>query len=334
MPSALRPSGLRICAQCGANVPPTLPACEACQGPVSSSVSIPYPPMGLMFVQVRCQFGCVQCGTKSPINTLDADGHFFCFGCNQERSFDTDMWKESLVRLANLAGDAFWTNMRVYPPWPQVMPEEDWLDEQSGWEDLSSMVPRLMKNILPKIGLERAQLTIEQSGTTFGADGMKTGTYDVEVFPGHPLCRRCRSPLEVGFPARGIAQACCRFCQVNEIYNAPYTLLQECPELVAALADDLVKGWAPARLEAKAGAAALAILCPQCGSSLSIAPGTRVAMCQYCKTSSLIPERAMSSAGKAPAPQAWWMVLAAPCSLRTLLSAPGAGRTQDDDDDA
>lgn len=333
MPAGMHPSGLRICAHCGANVPPVLQACGACNGPVSTTLTIPYPPTGVMFMQVRCKFGCVQCGSKSPIDTLDADGRFYCFGCSQERLFDTDMWKEKLVRIANVVGDAFWTNMRIYPPWPPVMPEEDWLDDQDGWDDVSEMIPELMKNFLPKIGLEKARLTMEQSGTVFSSGGMKTGTYDVALFPGHPLCNQCRSPLEVSFPARGVAQVVCRRCNVNETHTAPQSIVAECPELLAAIADDLVQGRAPARVEPKAGTAALAILCPQCGSSLSLPHGTRVAVCQYCKTSSVIPEKATGTVGKAPEPEAWWMILYAPSSLRNLLSQPGAGRNRDDDFD-
>lgn len=331
MPAGMHATGLRLCAHCGANVPPVLQACGACGGPVSTTLSIPYPPQGVMFIQARVKFACVQCGTKSPIDTLDGDGRYYCFGCNQERMFDTDMWKEKLVRIANIVGDAFWTNMRIYPPWPAVTPEEDWLEDQDGWSDVAEMVPELMTNFLPKIGLERARLTMEQSGTVFGSGGMKTGSYDVAFFPGHPLCTSCRSPLEVSFPARGVAQVVCRKCNVNETHQSPQNLLAECPELLAAIATDLVQGRAPARVEAKAGTAALAILCPQCGSSLTLAQGTRVAVCQYCRTSSVIPEKATGGAGKVPEPEAWWMILYSPCSLRNLLSRPGAGRNRDDD---
>jgi hypothetical protein len=295
-------------------------------------VSIPYPPSGVMFIQVRLKFGCTQCGNRSPIDTLDADGRFFCFGCNQERLFDTDMWKEKLVRIAAVVGDAFWTNLRVYPPWPAVMPEEDWLDDQDGWDDVSEMVPRLMADFLPKVGLERARLTMEQEGTVFGAGGMKSGSYDVALYPGHPLCGSCRSPVEISFPARGVAQLVCRPCNVNETHHAPPSLLGECPELLAALAPDLVQGRPPARVEPKAGTAAMAILCPQCGSSLALPHGTRVAVCAHCKTSSLVPERAAGALGKAPDPEPWWLCLYAPSSLRNLLSQPGAGRNRDDDD--
>lgn len=331
MPPGLQASGLRICAHCGANVPPVLQACGACNGPVAQSISIPYPPPGVMFIQVRLKFGCVQCGQRSPIDTLDGDGRYFCFGCNQERLFDTDMWKEKLVRIANVVGDAFWTNMRIYPAWPPVLPEEDWLEDQDGWDSVAEIIPELMKGFLSKIGVERARLTMEQEGTVYGSGGMKTGTSDVALFPGHPLCSSCRSPLEVAFPARGVAQVVCRRCNVHETHVAPDNLLAECPELLAALAPDLVQGRAPARVEAKAGTAALAILCPQCGSALALPQGTRVAVCQYCKTSSLIPEKVTSAPGKIPDPEAWWMILYAPSSLRTLLSQPGAGRTADDD---
>lgn len=331
MPPGLQATGLRICGQCGANVPPALSACGACNGTVATAISIPYPPQGVTFVQVRLKFGCTQCGTRSPVDTLDADGRFFCFGCNQERLFDTDMWKEKLVRIAAVVGDTFWTNVRVFPPWPAVVPEEDWLDEQDGWDDVSEMIPRLMTDFLPKLGVERARLTMEQEGTVFGAGGMKTGTYDVALFPGHPLCGSCKSPLEVSFTARGVAQALCRSCNVQEVHRAPPPLLDECPEILGALATDLVQGRAPARVEPTAGTAALAILCPQCGSSLSLRSGERVAICAHCKTTSVVPERAMGASGKAPDPAAWWLALYAPCSLRNLLAQPGAGRRDDDD---
>lgn len=286
-----------------------------------------------MFVQVRLELGCTQCGTRSPIDTLDADGRYYCFGCSQERLFDTDLWSEKLVRIAAVVADGFWTNLRIYPPWPPVMPEEDWLNDQDGWDDVADMVPQLMTEFLPKIGLERARLTMEQEGTVFGSGGIKTGTYGVALYPGHPLCHGCKTPLEIGFPARGVAEVQCRRCNSVEVHQSPASLLEACPELLAGIATDLVRGRAPARVETQAGTAALAILCPRCGSGLALQAGTRVAVCAHCKTASIIPERATGVVGKAPAPEAWWLCLYAPSSLRNLLAQPGAGRNPDDDDD-
>ncbi len=331
MPAAMPRSPFRICAHCGANVPPVLQACGACDGPVSSAISIPYPPEGLMFVQVRLTLKCAQCGTKSPIDTPNMSGRYFCFGCGRDQGFDTDLWKERLIRIANIVGDGFWTNLRVYPPWPPITPEEDWLEDQDGWDDVAPIMPNLMQNFLPKIGLERPRLTMEQEGTVFGAGGIKTASYDVAYYPGHPLCAGCLSPVEVFFPRPGAAQVVCRACQVNETHVASPELLGECPELVAAVAPDLVEGRASVRVEQRGGTAALAILCPHCGSPITPSGADRVVTCTFCRTSSVLPERVTGAAGKPPAPSAWWMVLRAPCSLRVLLGQPGAGRHCDDD---
>lgn len=296
-------------------------------------LTIPQPAHGVVFVQVRLKLGCVQCGNRSPIDMLDADGRYFCFSCQQDRQFDTDLWHERIVPMAAIVADGFWTNMRMLPPWPPVMPEEDWLEDQEGWSEIGEVIPQLMKDFLPRIGIERARLTMEQEGTVFGAGGMKTSTHEVALFPGYPLCTICKSPVQVGFPKRGVAQVGCLRCNVHETHVSSEELVAKCPDLIAAIAPDHVQGRPPVRTEAKAGTAALAVLCPQCGASLAMPTGTRTVTCTHCRATAIVPERLAATPGQTPDPEGWWLALYAPCSLRKLLSQPGAGRNKDDDDD-
>ena len=58
------------------------------------------------------------------------------------------------------------------------------------------------------------------------------------------------------------------------------------------IAPEHVEGREVARISAQAGSAALAVVCPRCGSGLQLAPGARITNCPYCKTTSVVPSRA------------------------------------------
>ncbi len=294
-------------------------------------MSLPAPQGAANWVQVRLQFGCVQCQQRSAINHFDIDGRYHCYTCQQERFFDADMWQEQIMPLVAATGDFFWTNARVFPPFPTVIPDEDWFEEQDGWNDIGDVMPVLLRDFLPHIGLTRPRLTAEREGTVMGAGGIKTATYQVALFPGHPLCGRCHLPYEVAFSERGRVSVRCPGCGVIENHRTPQAALENCPDLLAALAPEHVEGRAAARLEQRPGTAALAVMCPQCGSALQVTPGSRLVRCAYCGTSSLVPERA--TGGAPPVPTAWWIAVYAPSSLRRLLLQPNAGKSDDDDDD-
>ncbi len=293
-------------------------------------MSLPVPQGGANWVQLRMELGCVQCGNRSALNTL-SEGRYFCTSCQADRQFDADLWHEKIVPLSAAVGDVLWTNMRVFPPWPGVLPDEDWLDDQDGWDDLSGSIPAIMRDIFPRLGYERPRLRAEQEGTVMSSGGMKTGTYAAEMFPGHPLCDACKVPLVVSFPARGLAQTQCPQCKASDTHKTPDSVLMKCPDLLAALAPELVQGRAPARLEQKPGTAAVAILCSGCGSALAMQPGDRIVKCQYCSTTSFIPERALPVQAGPPDKRPWWIAVYSPSSLRRLLMQPGAGRNRPSD---
>lgn len=321
-----------MCSTCGANVPAPMNACMACNGAPSASMSLPVPQGGANWVQLRVELGCVQCGNRSALNTL-SEGVYFCTSCQADRKFDVDLWHEKIIPLSAAVGDVFWTNMCVFPPWPGVLPDEDWLDDQEGWDDLSGSIPAIMRDIFPRIGYERPRLRAEQEGTVMNSGGMKTATYAAEMFPGHPLCDTCKVPLVVSFPSRGVAQTQCPHCRASDTHKTPDSVLMKCPDLLAALAPELVQGRAPARLEQKPGTAAVAILCSGCGSALAMQPGDRIVKCQYCSTTSFIPERAMAVPAGPPQKKPWWIAVYSPSSLRRLLMQPGAGQNRPSDPD-
>ncbi len=288
-------------------------------------MSLPVPQGGANWIQIRMELGCVQCGNRSALNTM-SDGGYFCGSCQQDRKFDADMWHEKILPLCAAVGDVLWTNMRVFPPWPGVLPDTEWLEDlDEPWDDLADAIPTIMRDVFPRIGHERPRLKAEQEGMVMASGGMKTGTYMVEMFPGHPLCDTCKVPLDVLFPARGMAQARCPKCNASEMHRSPDSVLSKCPDLLAAISPDLVQGRAPARLEQKAGTAALAILCSGCGSALTLQPSERICKCQYCGTSSLIPDRAMTPRAGPPQKKPWWVAVYSPSTLRRLLMQPGAG---------
>ena len=324
-------SGLRMCASCGANVPPSTPTCGACGAAPSPNLSLPMPQHGVNWVLMRVQFGCVQCGEKSPVNHLDVDGRYFCVSCQQDRQFDVDLWHEKIVPLAAATGDHFWSNTRIFPPWPTVVPDTDWFEEQEAWSNLADALPQLLSEFFPRIGIERPRLRAEQEGTVMSAGGVKTATYKVELYPGHPLCPQCKLPFEVQFPERGRAVIRCPGCGMTEAHRTPPEALAKCPDVLAALAPDHVEGRAAARLEPKAGTAALGVMCPQCGSALQLTPGNRLCKCSYCGTSSLVPDRVAGATASEPAP--WWLAVYSPSTLRRTLLAPNAGKKPAEDPD-
>src|SRR5205823_6286210 len=121
----------------------------------------------------------------------------------------------------------------------------------------------------------------------------------LEMSPGHPLCAQCKTPLAAQFPSDGVVTTTCSRCNTHETYRAPPAAKAASSDFVAVLAPDHVEGREAARVAPQQGSAALAVVCPKCGSALHLAAGARMTTCAYCKVTSVVPDQ-LAAAGAPP----------------------------------
>ncbi len=263
----------------------------------------------------------MQCQRPSPLVRIDMDGRFYCYGCAREMFFDPDLWKESIFFVASGLGDAFWSNLGTFPPWPTNVLDEDALSDQEdrlGGDD--DVLPHLIQRCAV-VGRTSGGMSIEKGGMSIGGGGMRTRGFAVAMSPGHPLCTQCKSPLHVQTPADGVVTASCARCGTSETYRAPPAAKGACPDLFGVISPEHVEGRETARVMPQQGSAALAVTCPKCGSALQLAPGARVTNCPYCKTTSVVPDHVASAGAPPPStPDPFWLAFRSPSTLRTVLN--------------
>ena len=316
----------RMCPGCGANAPSQQSACTLCSTPFGAAM-LPAPIDGVHFVQVRLQATCLQCNQKSPVDSLAADGRFYCVHCGRDALFVQDAWQETVLPFASAVGDCFWARLGVFPPWPASIPDRDFFDDAGDpWSEHAEVLPTSLRDNFPMIGVDRPRLRITMSGMTMGSAGMRSRGLEIELSPGHPLCGKCRTPAMVSGAGAGLATVRCAGCRTEETYRVPEHALGWCEELVGVIAPDHVQGRSEVRIEAQAGNAAVAVKCPSCGSPLALAPDERFATCPYCKTQSIVPVGVLAQAFRKPTPpRPWWLAMRSPSALRGLLGVAQAG---------
>jgi hypothetical protein len=282
------------------------------------------------WVELTVEIKCTACSQTSPINHLDLDGMFYCVSCGREMPFDEDLWGEDVLFVASATGDQFWTKLRAFPPWPTGKPSED--DDSEDWcEKWQAIQP-----VFAELGTTKARVRITSGGMVIAAGVMKARSVTAEAFPGHPLCPSCHVPLHVSFPSRGQVVAQCSRCGTTSSYRVPEAAFEQCQELVGVIAPDHSEGRPPVRLEAQPGTAAIAIRCGNCSAALSLTPGEHFVTCQYCKTTSVVPNRVMAQAQRGAKPEPWWVAFRAPSAMRQRLAesvAKGGASSRGDEDD-
>lgn len=307
--------GLQVCAACGAIL--VNGACDRCGG--RQGVVVPAPEQGVHWVQLRLAIGCATCQRRSPLARLDMEGRFYCYGCGRDMFFDADLWKEYVLNVASALGDAYWASQRVFTMWPNVTD----VDEIAGSDEIEELcddavAAHLLKKCM-EIGRTTGGLTLEKGGMTIGAGGMRTSACAFEMSPGHPLCTKCKTPLSTRVEPDGVASTVCSRCGVRESYRLPPAARSACNDLCGVISTDHVDGRENARVAAQG--AAIAAVCPKCGSGLQLAPGSRVAQCGYCKTTCVVPEMIALAGAQPGQPEPFWLAFRSPSAVRAAILA-------------
>jgi hypothetical protein len=309
--------GPQICTACGATL--SNGHCDRCGG--QQGVTAPAPTRGIHWVQIRLAIKCSQCQRASPLNRLDTEGRFYCYGCGRDMFFDADLWKERVLGLASGLGDAYWASAGVFPPWPPNDPDEEQLEDADAEDKIgcdSDVWPHLLSKCR-QIGRGTGGLTIEQGGMSIGSAGMRTRGCALEMSPGHPLCAQCKTPLATDFPSEGMVQTTCTRCGTHETYRAPPAAKAACNDFAGVIAPEHVDGREAARIAPQAGSAAMAVVCPKCGSALQLAQGAHITTCAYCKVTSVVPDQFAAAGAQPGKPEPLWLAFRAPSVVRNVI---------------
>ncbi len=283
---------MNVCAACGINAPkPDLP-CAACGG--KGSIEAPAPTRELFCVGVRCQFQCRGCGRLAPLDDVDLDGLVRCALCGLTQAWDASAWRDALAQAHALGDLAGGEGLHAHPTWA------------------------LANNPFHDVGRTRATFLTTFTGTA------REGGLDVHrslrmmAGPGHPLCDRCHTPVEITLPGEGRASTRCPRCAQTRGYALTAGVLRVAEGLRAVLADGHRDEVKEARTT-DAGAVGLA--CPGCGAPLPVAGHARTVACSFCHLVSRIPGEFAVGAAEAP-PTPFWLVYSGPSLARGHLENP------------
>jgi hypothetical protein len=279
-------------------------------------------------VQVRLSIKCTTCQRASPLSRLDMEGRYYCYGCNREQLFDADIWKENVLFLASGLGDALGSYAQTFPPWPPNAGEgrsHETVEQKiarleshsGGLDDVDDMMMMHLLGKCDEIGRTTGGLTVEREGMSMGGGGMRTRGIVLAMSPGHPLCAQCKTPLQTQTRSDGVVMTSCSRCNLHETYRLPPAAKSVCKDLCGVIAPEHVEGREAARITSQPGAA-LAVVCPKCGSGLQLAAGERITHCAYCKTTAIVPEH-IGAASPPTLPDPLWLAFRSPSSVRTLL---------------
>jgi hypothetical protein len=213
-----------------------------------------------------------------PLNQLDMDGAIVCARCGTEQAFEVARWRQALGH-AHSAGDL------------------------SG--DGAEGIPK-EKNPFRTVGTSRTGVKLALEG----ANGL-----EITASPGHPLCARCRAPLEVTFDAAARTRAACEGCAESAEYVVPSAARKMMHALHAIVAAEHRADRAAVLVEATE--TAIVVKCPICSAPLPIDQESKIVTCKFCSTSSRIPERTWARLrGGAAVVESMWLLFQGPSPLR------------------
>jgi Zn finger protein HypA/HybF involved in hydrogenase expression len=286
---------LRICLSCGTIAPTSNTDCGRCGVRFEDNTRDLTPEeVSFMPARIKGHFECRSCGKEVPLNYLALDT-VPCASCGIDQAVSWDLWEDVLAHAhntADLTGNAkphlgdelFWRAFR---------------DEEG--EDITAM--------FRGIGLRKSTLT--KGNDYFG--GVQ---YALDVSPGHPLCERCREPLELEASEEAV-RASCPACKSSREYSR-WIALDKYKGLIAAMAEEH-RSDTPA-VKTEAGAGAVAITCPNCGGALDVSSAGSFVTCGFCNTACHVPHKLVQKVTGKPVPEAaWWLLFEGPSPLRRQI---------------
>ncbi len=261
----------------------------------------------MYWVRLSCEFQCRACGRLSPLNYLDLDGSVRCLYCGLDQAFARGSWTRALEHahaLGDLGGPH--AESREPHPWLSIAVENPW----------------------------RGKVTAEdvQSGLITERGMQIPSSLRVEASLDDPSCVACSVKLVVQRQGAGQVRTSCPRCGTTDQFVMPSEAPGFCAGIRAVIASEHSTEYKPTRVECDAAHPdAVSLACPGCGASLQMNPGTRLAVCQYCRTTSRIPEKTFARGGVSNAQrESFWVAFEGPSLLRKqLLREPGVpGRAQ------
>ncbi len=293
---------MELCPTCGVVAPTARNSCEVCDGDLSGRRRAPEIADGRYWVGVRCHFQCRSCGHMSPLNFLDMDGSVQCHHCGLEQAFDVDSWRDGLEH-AHQVGDLAGPEPEGRHPHPRV-----------------SVVGA---NPMARVGVDQTQATSAQAGTVT-RDGMTlTRSLRVDASPGHPLCRRCQTPVETYVEGHRVTTRC-PSCPTGAVCELPERAEQSCAGLVGVMADDMRVDRPQVKLDRSSGA--VAMTCPNCGAGYSDVSEGKIVKCPFCQTVARIPDRfLLRYLDRKPVTATWWLLFEGGSPARRELEKPVKG---------
>lgn len=254
----------------------------------------------MYWVEVQCEFQCRACGRLSPINYLDLDGSVRCLYCGLDQAFARASWTRALDH-AHALGDlgAAHAESREPHAWLSIARENPMKGKTSAEDVQSGMVS------------ERGM----QFPTSLRIDARLR----------EPQCQACSVPLVVQRQGPGQVHTTCPCCGSRDQFAMPIEAPGLCAGLRAVIASEHSTEFKPTRVQCDAAhPEAVTLECPGCGAAIGMNPGTRLAVCQYCRTTSRIPEKAFARAGADAKQEPFWLAFDGPSLLRKqLLREPG-----------
>lgn len=289
-----------VCDTCGAIALPRASGCEVCGAPLSRTRA---PEGELLFALVRTSFQCRSCGHRSPLDGLDTDGTVPCARCGQEQAFDVASWREALGfahEVVDLAGPA--------PEGRNPHQSYD-IAELNPWAEIG----------VKRVTARHTQNELVQS------DGLTLPrTLEILVAPGHPLCARCRRPLEVRRDGVGAVETRCA-CGAVERYKTPHGARELSQGLVGALSE-LERAPVIAGTE---DSGIVGLRCPSCAAPLEVDGGSVLVTCGHCHLTSRLPAAVRRALRSDRAPARWWAIFQGPSVARALLLGEGGAPVPD-----
>ena len=297
------PLARSTCAVCGVVAPRRGSVCAACDAPLVPTAAVPDPAEAhdTYWVAVRCSVQCRSCSFAAPVDHLALEGSIDCAQCGVRQRFDTDSWTEALA-FAHAVGDLAGPDPEGRASDPAI-----WIGGDNPHRNL---------------GLSETFGVFRQTGM-HSVDGLEIPrSLQIEAAPGHPTCRSCHAPVRTtltGATGEGRVETTCPGCHATAVYVMPKgaTAVTGHAALLGVISDEH-RTDRPRAQESSSGDAR-ALSCPSCGGPLKLAPHDRLAQCEYCKITCVIPVHALVRDGNAPRPAVWWQLFSGMSAKRSEL---------------
>jgi len=296
------------CAACGVLARRTGSVCDACDAPLVPTALLPTPgdTHDTYWVAVRFSVQCRSCSFAAPLDHLAVEGSIDCAQCGVRQRFDTDSWGEALA-FAHAVGDLAGPDPEGRAPHPGI-----WIGGDNPHQNL---------------GQSETFGVFRQTGM-HSVDGLEIPrSLRIEAAPGQPTCRACHVALKTTVTGEGRVETVCPRCQTTATYVLPKgaTSVTAHAALLGVISDEH-RTDRPRAQESSSGDAR-ALSCPSCGGPLKLAPHDRLAHCEFCKTTCVIPARALVRDGQVPKPALWWQLFSGlSAKRRELLTETGEQR--------